>query len=92
MLKSLSGLQWLVKVISDPEIAKDRDAHLELKNSFWLLIQQLIPQLELLKAAADYLEGDQYITVAAIVPTIKGLVVQLLKQVTINCRFKSHTS
>ena len=47
---------------------------MELQNSHWLLIQHLIPQLEPLKAATDYLEGDQYITVAAIVPVIKGLV------------------
>ena len=77
MIKRLCQLQWVVRqVISDSSLTRGRASHLKLRDNQWIILQQLLVDLEPFKIATDFLEGDSYVTIAGVMPLIKGLIVK----------------
>ncbi|XP_076811671.1 E3 SUMO-protein ligase ZBED1-like [Clavelina lepadiformis] len=76
MIQRLCHLQWMVRqILSDTTVtSRSKASHLEIRDHHWFLLQGLVEELLPLKVASDFIEGDQYVTTAAIVPLIKGLL------------------
>jgi len=62
------------QVLSDSHITRGRASHLELRDNQWIILQQLVVELEPLKVATDFMEGNSYVAIAGVMSLIKGLI------------------
>ena len=64
-------------VKSSKQLIWCRSAHYDLRENHWLLLQRLISRIAVLNVATNLLEYDLYVTIAKVIPLVKGLIIQL---------------
>ncbi|XP_039261082.2 E3 SUMO-protein ligase ZBED1-like [Styela clava] len=76
MLLRLNELKWHIRaVVSELGEGNRRElSHLEMKEHYWEILQDLLPILQPFKVATAFLEGNNYITLSSLKPVLKGLV------------------
>jgi len=76
MIARLCQMQWMVRqVISNTAItSRSKASQLEIRDTHWIFLQELVQELLPFKVATDFIEGDKYITIAGVIPVIKGLL------------------
>lgn len=76
MFERLLSLRWpVIAVLGDRNVTKLSDAKtLDLTNSQWTLIEELLPTLKKLKAASNILCGENYVSLSTVWPVTKTLI------------------
>lgn len=82
MFERLQEQRWAVcAVLSDRNITKLSDARtLELKDSYWKVIEDLTPVLQPLKVATTQVSNDLTVSLSSVVPILCALVTNHLKE------------
>lgn len=82
MFSRLLEQRWAIcAVLSDREFTKISDARtLELRDSHWSIIQDLIPVLEPLKMATETLSADSKVTISCVMPILHSLMKRHLEE------------
>ncbi|KAK1900659.1 Zinc finger BED domain containing protein 1 [Dissostichus eleginoides] len=75
MVTRLLEQRWpLTATLSDPAVTQRGKHYLDLKADQWTLLDELAKALQAFECATVYLSGENYVTVSALPPLVRGLL------------------